>query len=145
MLRMFYTKNADGFFLNRMVFKKDMFCFLWGKNWNFTCNLDKRQSSPAKKSILIRRSCDQPTRSRFSSVFLRPRANAQLVPKIRDALHVSPAAGAGFDQPFGITLPSKSKIQPKFSTSFLYKKFPTTHFPTSYFLHFPTLCVQPNL
>jgi hypothetical protein len=34
-------------------------------------------------------SCDRPTRSRFSVVFLGPRANAELVPKVHVALHAS--------------------------------------------------------
>jgi hypothetical protein len=38
------------------------------------------------------RSCDRPTRSRFSVVFLGPRANAELVSKFHGALHVSHAA-----------------------------------------------------
>jgi hypothetical protein len=38
------------------------------------------------------RSCDRPTRSRFSVVFLGPRANAELVPKFHVALHASHAA-----------------------------------------------------
>jgi hypothetical protein len=37
----------------------------------------------------IRKSCDRPTRSRFSVVFLGPRANAELVPKFHVALHAS--------------------------------------------------------
>jgi hypothetical protein len=35
---------------------------------------------------------DRPTRSRFSVVFLGPRANAELVPKFHVALHASNAA-----------------------------------------------------
>jgi hypothetical protein len=38
------------------------------------------------------RSCDWPTRSRISIVFLGPRANADLVPKFHFALHASYAA-----------------------------------------------------
>jgi hypothetical protein len=38
------------------------------------------------------RSCDWPTRSRFSVVFLGPRANAELVSKFHVALHGSHAA-----------------------------------------------------
>jgi hypothetical protein len=38
------------------------------------------------------KSCDQPTRSRFSVVFLGPRANAVLVPKFHVALHACHAA-----------------------------------------------------
>jgi hypothetical protein len=38
------------------------------------------------------RSCDQPTWSRFSVVFLDPRTNAELVPKFHVALHASHAA-----------------------------------------------------
>jgi hypothetical protein len=37
-------------------------------------------------------SCDRPTRSSFSVVFLGPRANAELVPKFHVALHASHAA-----------------------------------------------------
>jgi hypothetical protein len=46
----------------------------------------------AKKSVAFGRSCDQPTRSRFSAVFLGPRANAELVPKFHVALHTSHVA-----------------------------------------------------
>jgi hypothetical protein len=38
------------------------------------------------------RSCDRPTRSRFSMVFLGPRANAELIAKFHVALHASQAA-----------------------------------------------------
>jgi hypothetical protein len=38
------------------------------------------------------RSCDRPTRSRFSVVFLGPRANAELVPKFHIALYASHVA-----------------------------------------------------
>jgi hypothetical protein len=38
------------------------------------------------------RSCDRSTRSRFSVVFLGPRANAELVPKLHVALYASHAA-----------------------------------------------------
>jgi hypothetical protein len=38
------------------------------------------------------RSCDRPTRLRFSVVFLGPRANAELVLKFHVALHASHAA-----------------------------------------------------
>jgi hypothetical protein len=38
------------------------------------------------------KSCDWPTRSRFSMVFLGPKANAELVPKFDVALHASHAA-----------------------------------------------------
>jgi hypothetical protein len=38
------------------------------------------------------RSCDWPTRSRFSVAFLVPRANAELVPQIHIALYASHAA-----------------------------------------------------
>jgi hypothetical protein len=38
------------------------------------------------------RYCDPPTRSRFSVVFLDPRANAELVPRLHVALHASHAA-----------------------------------------------------
>jgi hypothetical protein len=38
------------------------------------------------------RSCDRPTRSRFSVVFLGLRADAELVPKFHVALHASHAA-----------------------------------------------------
>jgi hypothetical protein len=38
------------------------------------------------------RSCDRPIRSRFSVVFIVPRANAKLVPKVHVALHASHAA-----------------------------------------------------
>jgi hypothetical protein len=38
------------------------------------------------------RSCDRPTRSRFSVIFLGPGTNAELVPRFHIALHVSHAA-----------------------------------------------------
>jgi hypothetical protein len=46
----------------------------------------------ARTQFAFRRSCDRPTQSKFSVVFLRPRANAQLVPKFHVALHASYAA-----------------------------------------------------
>jgi hypothetical protein len=46
----------------------------------------------ARSQFASGRSCDQPTRSRFSVVFLGPRANAELVPRFQAALHVSHAA-----------------------------------------------------
>jgi hypothetical protein len=46
----------------------------------------------ARSQFASGRSCDQPTRSRFSVVFLGPRANAELAPKFHVALHASHAA-----------------------------------------------------
>jgi hypothetical protein len=46
----------------------------------------------ARSHFASGRSCDRPTRSRFSVVFLGPRANAELVPKFHGALHASHAA-----------------------------------------------------
>jgi hypothetical protein len=46
----------------------------------------------ARSQFASGRSCDQPTRSRFSVVFLGPRENAELVPKFQVALHASHAA-----------------------------------------------------
>jgi hypothetical protein len=46
----------------------------------------------ARSQSAYGRSCDRPTRSRFSVVFLGPRANAELVPKFHVALHASHAA-----------------------------------------------------
>jgi hypothetical protein len=46
----------------------------------------------ARSQFASGRSFDLPTRSRFSMVFLGPRANAELVPKFHVTLHVSPAA-----------------------------------------------------
>jgi hypothetical protein len=46
----------------------------------------------ARSQFASGRSCDRPTRSRFSVVFLGPRANAELVPKFHVALHASHAA-----------------------------------------------------
>jgi hypothetical protein len=43
----------------------------------------------ARSQFAFGRSCDQPIRSRFSMLFLGPRANAELVPKFHDALHAS--------------------------------------------------------
>jgi hypothetical protein len=45
----------------------------------------------ARSQFASRRPCDWPTRSRFSVVFLGPRANAELVPKFHVALHDSHA------------------------------------------------------
>jgi hypothetical protein len=41
----------------------------------------------ARSQFASGRSCDRPTRLRFSVVFLGPRANAELVPKFHVALH----------------------------------------------------------
>jgi hypothetical protein len=46
----------------------------------------------ARSQFASGRSCDRPTRSRFSMVFLSPRANAELVSKFHVALHASHAA-----------------------------------------------------
>jgi hypothetical protein len=46
----------------------------------------------ARSQFAFGRSCDRPTRSRFSVAFLGPRANAELVPKFHVALHASHAA-----------------------------------------------------
>jgi hypothetical protein len=46
----------------------------------------------ARSHFASGRSSNQPTRSRFSVVFLGPRANAELVPKFHHALHASDAA-----------------------------------------------------
>jgi hypothetical protein len=46
----------------------------------------------ARSQFASGRSCDRPTRSRFSVVVLGPRANAELVPKVHLALHASHAA-----------------------------------------------------
>jgi hypothetical protein len=46
----------------------------------------------ARSQFASWRSCDRPTRSRFSVVFLGPRANAELVPKFHVALHAFHAA-----------------------------------------------------
>jgi hypothetical protein len=45
----------------------------------------------ARSQFAFGRSCDRPTRSRFSVVFLGPRANAELVPKFHVALHATRA------------------------------------------------------
>jgi hypothetical protein len=47
---------------------------------------------PARSQFASRRSCDRPTRLRFSVVFLGSKANAELVPKFHVALHASHAA-----------------------------------------------------
>jgi hypothetical protein len=46
----------------------------------------------ARSQFASGRSCDLPTSSRFSMVFLGPRANAELVPKFYVAVHASHAA-----------------------------------------------------
>jgi hypothetical protein len=46
----------------------------------------------ARSQFASERSCDHPTRSKFSVVFLGPRANAQLLPKFHVALYASHAA-----------------------------------------------------
>jgi hypothetical protein len=46
----------------------------------------------ARSQFASGRSCDRPTRSRFSVVFLGPRANAELLPRFHVALHASRAA-----------------------------------------------------
>jgi hypothetical protein len=45
----------------------------------------------ARSQFASGRSCDRPTRSRFSVVSLGPRANAELVPKFHVALYASHA------------------------------------------------------
>jgi hypothetical protein len=46
----------------------------------------------ARNQFAPGRSCDRPTRSRFTVVFLGPRANAEIVPKFHVALYASHAA-----------------------------------------------------
>jgi hypothetical protein len=46
----------------------------------------------ARSKFASERSCDQPTQSRFSVVFLGPRENVEFVPKFHVALHASHAA-----------------------------------------------------
>jgi hypothetical protein len=46
----------------------------------------------ARSQFAFGRSCDRPTRSRFSVVFLGPRANAELIPKFHFAQHASHVA-----------------------------------------------------
>jgi hypothetical protein len=46
----------------------------------------------ARSQFTSGRYCDRPTRSRFSVVFLGPKANVELVPKFHVALHASLAA-----------------------------------------------------
>jgi hypothetical protein len=46
----------------------------------------------ARNQFASGRSCDRPTRARFSVVFLGHRPNAELVPKFHVALHASHAA-----------------------------------------------------
>jgi hypothetical protein len=46
----------------------------------------------ARSQFASGRSCDRPTRSRFSVIFLGPRANGELVPKFHVALYASHAA-----------------------------------------------------
>jgi hypothetical protein len=46
----------------------------------------------ARSQFASGRSCDWPTRLRFSVLFLGPRANTELVPKFHVALHASHAA-----------------------------------------------------
>jgi hypothetical protein len=48
----------------------------------------------ARSQFASRRSCDHTTRSRFSMVFLGPRANVELIPKFHIALHASHACSA---------------------------------------------------
>jgi hypothetical protein len=48
--------------------------------------------APIWSSFASGRCCDRPTRSRFSVVFLGPRANAELVPKFHVSLYASHAA-----------------------------------------------------
>jgi hypothetical protein len=58
--------------------------------YNFDFDLTKLVM--ARSQFASGKSCDRPTRSRFSVVFLDPRANAELVPKFHIVLHASHAA-----------------------------------------------------
>jgi hypothetical protein len=53
----------------------------------------------ARSQFASERFCDRPTLSRFSVVFLGPRANTELVPKFHVALHTSHAALPRFNVP----------------------------------------------
>jgi hypothetical protein len=98
----------------------DVLCFLWGSKWIYICYiqkkvycltckrfLDNKTTAQIETNVRSRgvnawllansqfasgRSCDRPARLRCSVVFLRPRANAELVPKFHVALHASHAA-----------------------------------------------------
>lgn len=135
------------FFLNRMIFIKDMFYFLWGKNWNFVYNLDKRQSSPTKKSVRIRNAL----RPANSITVLRgfPPSYSKRSVGIRKPRRIAcfSCRRSQRDKHYVIKLPSKRKNQPKFWTSVLYgiHVFPKTHFPSRYSRHCPTLDSQPTL
>jgi hypothetical protein len=64
-------------------------CFLCGKNRICKHYADELRCS---NQYAFGRSCDRPTLSRFSVVFLGPAANAELVPKFHVALHASHVA-----------------------------------------------------
>jgi hypothetical protein len=79
----------------------DGVCFLCGNNWTVSTATSSQylalnvRSRGVNVGLLARsqfasgRSCNRPTRLRFSVVFLRPRANAELIPKFHVALHAS--------------------------------------------------------
>jgi hypothetical protein len=70
------------------------------------------------------RPCDRPNRSRFSVVFLDPKANAELVPKFHVALHATYAALALVTSKFhpNMALPLLAKISPYCSPSSVIQK-----------------------
>jgi hypothetical protein len=73
----------------------------------------------ARSQYAFGKSCDRPTRSRFSVVFLGPRADAELVPKFHVALHASHAA-----------LPMlTSKFRPKVAPHIIFQISPNAALP----------------
>jgi hypothetical protein len=65
----------------------------------------------ARSHFASGRSCDRPTRARFSVVFLGLRANAELVPKFHVALHASHAALPMVITKFALMDPSWCQIE----------------------------------
>jgi hypothetical protein len=151
-LRMDLRTNSDYFPVQH--YNRDGVCLLCGTRCVCKC------SSGQLCDGAFGRSCDRPIRP-FSVVLMGPRGNAELVPKMHVTQHASHAVllkiinlkNFGKTQPsrgdtnFVILLPSKHKIQPKFSVSFLCSMLSIVHFPSSCHLHFPKFlhCYWPTL
>ena len=87
------------------------------------------------------RLCERPTRSRFSVVFLGPKAMLKSVPQIHVALHASHSTLPTLSKIFVIL--SRNKILPKCSIFFMLH---TVHFKLLSLLHITAFisCLQPT-
>jgi len=150
-----HRRSDDSYFLCRnkwLVFITEKRCVYCAVRTGYLHIIQVRSQCAFGKS------CDRPTRPLFTVVFLRHRASNETVPKVHFALRASHSALSKTDfkffvkpqpfqsnQNFVIMLPSKHKIQSKFSSPFFCCTLPTVNYPPSYFLHFPVFFISNSL